>query len=401
MKSKQLLVLVIAAAALGGGGLVVLKNRQADYSRSATDMGGKVLGTFDVNAVAGLRLTQGTNVLNVVKSGDTWTVKERGGYPANFGEIAELVRKFSDLKVAQPQRVGASRLGMLELTRDKATAVELLGSDGKVLKTILLGKKHSRGGGDDSSPFGGGAMPDGRYVMVGDDLASVAVVTDPLNSANPEPKEWVAKDFIKVEQPVFIEVTAAEATNSFQLTRTNELAEWTLTGVKPGEEPDKTKLAAFSSALSGPGFNDVLVNPDLKALGLDQPTEVTLRTTAGFSYKLRVGHPIGEDSYPVQVSVDASLAKERTPGKDEKPEDKAKLDKEFADKLAKQQEKLKAEQSLSKWTFTVSKWTMDSLLKKRGELMTDKKADPNPPAETPASVIDPSKLGIPGLPGAN
>ena len=400
MKSKQLLVLVVAAAALGGGGLLVLKNRQADYSRSTTDMGGKVLGTFDVNAVAGLRLTQGTNILNVLKSGDGWIVKERGGYPANFGEVAELVRKFSDLKVAQPQRVGASQLGRLELTRDTATAVELLGTDGKALKTILLGKKHSKGGAEDSSPFGGGAMPDGRYVMVGDDLSSVAVVTDPLSSANPKPEEWVAKDFIKVEQPVFVEVTAAEATNSFQLTRTNELADWTLTDLKPGEATDKAKLTPFSSALSSPSFNDVLVNPDLSALGLDKPTEVTVRTATGFAYKLRVGHPVGEDSYPVQVGVDASLVKERTPGKDEKPEDKAKLDKEFADKLAKQQEKLKAEQALSKWTFTVSKWSLDSILKKRSELLTDKNAAPNPAGEAPAG-IDPLKLGLPGLPGAN
>lgn len=398
MKSKQLLVLVIAALVLGGGGLMVLNKRQADYSRSTTDMGGKLLGTFDVNAVAGLRLSQGTNVLNVTKSGDGWVVKERGGYPANFGEIAELVRKLSELKVAQPQRVGASRLGMLELSRDTATVVELLGSDGKALKTILLGKKHSKGGAEDNSPFGMGAMPDGRYVMVGNDLASVAVVIDPLSNANPKPEEWVAKEFFKVEQPVFVQVTASEATNSFQLSRTNEFADWTLADLKAGEEADKNKLSPFSSLLNGPSFNDVLVNPDLKALGLDQPVEALVRTAAGFAYKLHIGKPLGEDSYPVQVSVDAALVKERTPGKDEKPEDKAKLDKEFADKLAKQQEKLKAEQALSKWTFTVGKWTLDPLLKKRGELLVDKNAapNPNPAGETPAGGIDPLKFNLPG-----
>ena len=396
MKSKQLLVLIVAALALGGGGLMVLKNRRADYSRSTTDMGGKLLGMFDVNAVTALRLSQGTNVLNVVKSGDGWTVKERGGYPANFGEIAELVRKLSELKVAQPQRVGASRLGLLELTQDTATTVELLGGDGKALKTILLGKKHSKGGAEDSSPFGMGAMPNGRYVMVGNDLASVAVVTDPLSNANPKPEEWVAKEFFKVEQPVSVQVAASEATNSFLLTRTNEFADWTLADLKAGEEADKNKLSPFSSLLNGPSFNDVLVNPDLKALGLDQPIEALVRTATGFAYKLHIGKPLGEDSYPVQVSVDATLVKERTPGKDEKPEDKAKLDKEFAEKLAKQQEKLKAEQALSKWTFTVGKWTLDSLLKKRSELLADKKAEAAPATDTPATVIDPLKLNLPG-----
>ena len=74
-------------------------------------------------------------------------------------------------------------------------------------------------------------------------------------------------------------------------------------------------------------------------------------------------------------------------GKDEKPEDKEKLDKEFKEKLSKQDEKLQAEQALSKWTYTVSKWSVDALLKNRGELLMEKKAA----AATPSA---------PGLPGS-
>jgi Domain of unknown function (DUF4340) len=393
MKSKQLLILIAAALALGGGGLLVLKHRRSDYSSSTTDMGGKLLGAFEVNAVAGLRVSQGSNALNVVKAGDNWVVKERGDYPANFGEVAELVRKLAELKVAQPQRVGPSRLPLLELTKETATTVELLGGDGKTLKTLLLGKKHIRGGVEESSPMGGGGFPDGRYVMVGTDIGSVAVVSDPLTSANPKPDEWIAKDFIKVEQPVFVQVTYAEPTNNFTLTRTNEFADWTLADAKPGEELDKNKASAFSSILSGTSFNDVLVNSDAKALGLDQPTEAVIRTATGFTYKLHIGKPTADDSYPVQVGVDAALVKERLPGKDEKPEDKTKLDKDFADKLAKQQEKLKTEQSYAKWTFTASKWSFDTLLKKRGELLAEKKVEEKKP-DAPAA--DPLKINLPG-----
>ena len=46
------------------------------------------------------------------------------------------------------------------------------------------------------------------------------------------------------------------------------------------------------------------------------------------------------------VAVTAQLPKERTPGKDEKPEDKARLDKEFKDKQKKLEDKLSQEQSL-------------------------------------------------------
>ena len=76
-------------------------------------------------------------------------------------------------------------------------------------------------------------------------------------------------------------------------------------------------------------------------LGLEQPTKATIRTAAGFTYVVKLGQADG-DNYPLQVSVSAELKEQREPGKDEKSEDKAKLDKEFSDQLAKQEEKLKS-----------------------------------------------------------
>ena len=397
MKSKQLVLLFLAAVVLGGGGMLVLRSRQDDYRKSATEMGAKVLGNVDISAVAGVRFKQGTNAVNVVRNGDTWTVRERGDFPANFGDVSEFVRKIADLKVVQPQRVGASRLALLELTPDKGTLVELLGGDGKVLKSLLLGAKHLKTGGAAESQFGGGAFPDGRYIMVGSDLSTVAVVAEPLANANPKPEDWIAKEYVKVEPPVFIEVTHLEATNSFTLTRTNELGDWTLVGAKPGEDLDKNKVSQFGSLLSSPAIDDVKLNPDLKALGLDAPVQATIRTASGFTYKFRIGKGESEDAVPVQVSVDAEFQKERVVGKDEKPEDKAKLDKDFKEHLTKQGEKLKSEQAFAKWTVVMKKWSLDSLLKKRGELLADKTAAAPKPEGVPGlNPLDAIKAAIPG-----
>ena len=397
MKSKHLILLLLLALGLGGGGVLVMRNRQADYSRSATEMGARVLGNVDLSAVAGVRLTQGSNTVNILRTGDAWGVRERSDFPANFGEVSEFVRKLTELKVAQPQRVGASRLGMLELTRETGTIVELLGADGKTLKSLLLGAKHMKSGGASEGPMGGGAWPDGRYVMVGSDLSSVAVVGEPLANANPKPEDWIAKEFVKVEPTVAVSVTFPESTNSFALTRTNELGEWSLTAAKPGEDLDKNKVAAFASLLSAPTFDDVLIKPDLQALGLDHPVEASIRTASGFTYKLRIGKQQGEESHPVQVSVDAVLMKERPAAKDEKPEDKTRFDKEFKDRLAKQEEKLKSEQALGKWTFLMKKWTLEPLLKKRGELFADKKTDDKKADTAPAgNPLDSLKSILPG-----
>lgn len=395
MKSKQLTLLVLAAAVLGGGGLLVLKNRQSEFAQAKTNVGGLLLGSFDVTSVAGLRITQGSNSVNVVKSGDDWVVKERGGYPANFDEVRSLVRKLSELKVTQPVKVGPSRLPMLELTKEAGTQVELLDKDGKTLKSLTLGKQLTAGG-NDNSPFGGGGMPNGRYVQTGTGADNIAVVNDPLSSAKTDGSEWIAKEFIKVEQPISVVVAGSSPTNSFSLTRTNEFADWTLADAKADEQLDKNKLWSFNSLLSSPSFNDLVLNPDLAKLGLQQPTKATIKTAGGFTYEVKLGQPDG-DNYPLQVSVSAELKKEREAGKDEKPEDKAKLDKEFADKLAQQQEKLKAEQAFGKWTYTVSKWTVDALLKGRSELLAEKKDDAAKPA---GSATESLGIELPKIPGA-
>jgi hypothetical protein len=395
MKSKQLTILVLAALVLGGGGLLVLKNRQAEFTESKGNVGGVVLGAFDVNAVAGLRLTQGTNAVNITKAGDDWVVKERGGYPANFDEVRSFVRKLAELKVTQPVKVGASRLPMLELTKDAGTFVEFLDKDGKALKSVTLGKQLSAAGGNDNSPFGGGGgMPNGRYLQTGAGPETVVVVNDPLSSAKTDASEWIAKEFIKVEQPVSVVVAGTTATNRFSLTRTNEFGDWTLADAQPGEDLDKNKLYSFNSLLSSPSFNDLVLAPDLAKLGLDQPTKATIKTAGGFTYEVKLGVADG-DNYPLQVSVSADLKKQREAGKDEKPEDKAKLDKEFADKLSKLDEKLKAEQAFAKWTYTVSKWTVDALLKGRGELLAEKKAEEKKPSGAEALGIE-----LPKIPGA-
>jgi hypothetical protein len=400
MKGKQLLYLVTALLVLGGAGLYLRKQDDARMTGSKVGMGQKVLGTLDINEVAGLRIRAGSNQLNVVREGDIWVVKERGNHAASFSALSEFLRKLDDLKVTRPLELGPSRLAALDLVEpDKGSGVqvELLGTDGKALKSLLLGKPHNRAG-EDPSPFGGGGMANGRYLMVGSDIKTVALVSDPLNNAETRPEEWLDKEFLKVELPTRIEILRAATTNSFTLSRTNEFGEWQLADAGPEEKPDAGKLGVFGSVLSAPTFSDVRINPDLATLGLDKPSIARITTTAGFTYEIKVGTPQANEEYPIQVNVTANLKKERAPAADEKPEDKEKLDKEFKEKLAKLEQKLKTEQAYARWTYMVSKWTIDPILKNRSDLFADKKAEGAPAGEGGL----PPGLNIPGLnlPGA-
>ena len=139
---------------------------------------------------------------------------------------------------------------------------------------------------------------------------------------------------------------------------------------------------------------------------MDNPIVAKLDTFDGFSYAIKIGTKTNEDNYYVNASVSADLPKERTPGKDEKPEDKEKLDKEFKEKISKLDEKLKQEKAFEKWTYLVSKWTVDPLLKERKDLLAEKKEEPKkeenkedkPPLTGAAPDLKPAPL--PPLPVA-
>ena len=147
MNRKQLTLLIVLGAVLGGLGLLAWKKQQQPYVDSTQRMGEKLLGEFDLNAVAHITIKQSKGELNLTKKDDAWTVKERGNYAANFANLSELLRKLWEMKIAQPVKVGPSRLPMLELVapdKGAGTLVELKDAGGKVLKSLLLGAKHTK-----------------------------------------------------------------------------------------------------------------------------------------------------------------------------------------------------------------------------------------------------------------
>jgi hypothetical protein len=380
MNRKQLTLLIVVAAVLGGLGWVAYEKQNKAYKESTQKMGGKVLPNFPLNDVEQLVIKQPGGELHLAKKDDVWVVKERADYPANFNNISDLIRKFWDLKVAKPVKVGPSRLPVLELVppdKGPGTLVEFKDKSGKVVNSVLLGAKSMKESGGDS-PFGGGSFPDGRYLMVGSSLESVSLVTEAFSNVEAKPEDWLNKDWFKVEKLKSVSVTTTNATNNWKLSRESETGEWKLTDAKAGELLDNGKSSGATSALSYPAFNDLATNSAPDATGMDKPIVAKLETFDGFAYTVKVGGKSGEDNHYFQVAVAGSFPKERPPGKDEKPEDKEKLDKEFKDSLSKLEEKLKKDKAFEKWTYVVSKWTVDAFLKERKDLLAEKKEEPKP-----------------------
>lgn len=380
MKTNQILLLIVLVVAVGIGGLVMYKKQGAAWSRGVGE-GGKLIPNLPVGeTLAKITIKEGTNTLTLAKQDNQWRVEERGGYPANYSEISSAVLKLRDLKPVQIEQVGESQLGRLQLLApgagiNAATQVEFADASGKVLSSLLLGKSQMR---EDAqmSQFGGGGYPVGRWVMVDGAKDKVALVSDPLSSFKVSPGDWLSKDFLKVEKIKSISVTYTEATNSWSVSRTSEsVSDWTLANAKEGETLDSAKTSGFGWALSSPSFNDVEVGNESSTLPTDKATLIKLETFDGFTYQLKVGAE-HDGNRPLSFTVGADLPKERVAGADEKPDDKTRLDKEFADSEKKFSDKLTSEQALERWTFLVPNYTLDSLLKHRSELLKTKTEDP-------------------------
>ena len=383
MNRKQFALLLFLLVVVGLAG-VMIYNRQNDFRSSGNrDLGKKLLGDFPYNDVAHIALKQGTNEVNLVKKDQLWRVRERNDYPANYPEISEFLLKLADLKVVSSEPVGASQLPRLALVPGDGTNAALVmdfkDQGDKTIRTLLLGKKHLQKS-NRPSPFGDmgeGGFPDGRYVKVGSGSGTVELVSEPLSNIEPRPEQWLNKDFFKVEKVRSIAVTFPVATNSWKVTRDTETAEWKLSEAKAGEQLDASKTSGLSNPLSAPTFNDVETGPQATTLVADKPTVVTLDTFDNFSYVLNVGQKTN-DSYAMTVTVSAQLPKERTPGKDEKPEDKARLDKEFKENQKKLEDKLAQERPYEKWVYLVSSWTLEPVLKERSQLLLEKKEEAKP-----------------------
>ena len=390
MKGKHLALLLVLVALIGGAGYFLQKDNSSAWDASGSSAGAKVLD-FPINDVARVTIKATGGELNLVKKGEEWTVQERADYPAAFEQVGDLIRKLWELKTVQEVKAGPSQFPRLELVepgKDGAagTVVEFKDKDGKRLAAVLLGKKFMRKGEGMMGADEGFAA--GRYVVpLGG--SKVSLVSETLDSVVVKPESWLKRDFFKVENAKSIKVDGQAETQRWTLTRENATAEWKLADAKPEETLDAAKVSSFATLFANAAFADVLA-PDAKPedTGLDKPATVTIETFDKFVYTLKIGKPNGENQ-PVLLALSADFAKEREPVKDEKPEDKAKLDQEFQATLKRLTDKLAAEKKFEARPYLIAKGTLDQLLKDRAALFAEKKPEP-PPAPAGADVPKPA-----------
>ncbi|MCE9611160.1 MAG: DUF4340 domain-containing protein [Chthoniobacter sp.] len=389
MKGKHLAILLLLVALAGGAGYFLYKDNAATWNAGGTAAGAKILD-FPINDVAQVAIKSTAGELHLVRAADGWTVRERADYPAVGEQVVGLIRKLWELKTVQEVKVGPSQMARLELAEPgkegAGTVVTLQDKDGKKLAALLVGKSHLRkGGGGGMGMFGeNDGFPAGRYVAP---LGStrVSLVSDTLESVAVKPETWLQRDFFRIENLKTVKLEGATPAHHWTLTRESATGDWKLADAKAEENLDAAKAGSVASLFANASFADVLA-PDAKPedTGLDKPATVTFETFDKFTYVLKIGKPIGENQ-PVLIAVTADLPAQREPGKDEKPEDKTKLDQEFQTTRKRLEGKLTAEKKFGARPYLMAKTTLDQLLQDRTALLAEKK--PEPAAGTPKTPV--------------
>jgi Domain of unknown function (DUF4340) len=392
MKRRHIGVLLLLVIILGGAGLILQKQNQSQWSESAAPESGKILD-FPVNDVAQVEIRSATGEVHLEKKNGVWVVAEKGEYPADFQRVSALIRQLWELRPVQQIKVGPSQFGRLELTepgqganaqpaaasqsdaRAVGTVVDLKNENDKTLAKIIVGKRVMAKQNDQEILGRFSGVPIGRYVVAASNGGNASVVNQRLE-VDAQPQSWLKHDFIKIENPESISLAGQTAPKHWILTRSDAKADWKLADARQNEELNKSITGSFSPLLTSLRFTDVLP-PDVKPEenGLDKLEVLSIQTFDRFKYTLKIGKP-ASDAYPVAVSVAADPAKERTPSAEEKPEDKAKLDAQFKNRLQQLEEKAASEKECEKRIYLVPKSSLDPFLKDRANLLAKPSASP-------------------------
>lgn len=379
MNRKQFVIVLIVLGVLGAIGLGLVWQDIAVYRASGAKIGAKLLPKLKIVDVAQVRLQDAKHEVTLVRQEQQWVVQERGGYPASFQEISDLLIKLAELKVTQSEQVGASLWPRVDLAdppkgEGAGTAIEFKDAAGKPLARLVLGKKVLKKDPMNPLPSAKDGVPAGRYVRVDGAGDFVVVVSDPLEKAVAEPGRWLNREFFKAERIRSLAVGQEGGTPRWMIARTEEWGQWRFAA--GGGDLNPSAAVSATNKLSALAFKDVAVNP--KSLATGKPEFIVAATYDGLSYAVRLAKIAKDEDYVLKFTVAGELPKKRAVEKGEKPEEKERRDKEFAEARKRLEVRIAAERALAKWAYVIAGSEVEPLLKSRSEMLAQKRGEQPP-----------------------
>ncbi|MFG0286424.1 MAG: DUF4340 domain-containing protein [Phycisphaerales bacterium JB039] len=199
-----------------------------------------------INDVARITLVQGEERLELSRDQGEWVVASKGGYPARFEPVKELIIGVANLaprerKTANPQlhqRLGLGAPG----EDDEATGVTLLDDSGAEIASVVLGKSTS----------GAGA---GRFVRVAGAEQTWLAAADV--NVRLDPMTWMERELVRLDRARVARVTIDHpGAAPLELVR-DDAGQFAPVDLPPDRQAKSSELSQVAGAASYIGMSDV------------------------------------------------------------------------------------------------------------------------------------------------
>lgn len=389
MKAKSLITLSVLAIILVAAA-IHLSSRET--TTPSTAIGKLLLPDLPVNEIARVTVAGASSTTVVERTAGTWTVRDKFGYPANFGRVRDAMIRLAEIKIGDVRAASEKTRRAIGMTPPGADNLESLtvtleDANGKHHAELLLGKMHMRKARGDAAP-GSSEYPDGRYVSL-DNGATVYVVKETLNDFADQAMGWLENQILHVDEGQITAVTVSgPERETLALTRTNEGSTLTLPGITDAEELDPTKLSSLRNALSYLTFQDIAAPATNEAdRGLEAPVLFEATTAENRRYQLRIGATADGGTRFVRAQVEFVAPPAPDPASSNAVAEVAAIDQARRDT-----EDLN--RKLSPWTYLIPTYKTDAMVVTRIDLVKPKattpaESDPSDPSDAPIAPPQP------------
>jgi len=218
----------------------------------------------ELNSITAVDIRKGstTPAATLQKSGDTWTVAERGGYPADVAKLRKLLTALSDAKIVEEKTSDPARyaaIGVEDMSAPGATGAEVTIIAGSGQQAVIVGK----------------SVGEGSFVRRAGEKTSYSV--EPAITVETDPHFWIDARLIDVPASKIQSIAFKPPSGSgYAVRRPKPDAPFSLEGAPAGRKPlDAEALAPAATTFTGLSAEDVA---PLDGIDFSQPfvTELTL-----------------------------------------------------------------------------------------------------------------------------
>ena len=281
-------LLILWVLALVAGIIVIStkgKNREALSAETSLKQGDSPVTSDDLRGYAGLKFTDSKNTSTLVKKEDAWVVAEENDYPVNLqtlGSAFDIVRELKILQGLPAEPKHWDRFGLnleAEDEADRPRQLSLLDPEGKVAKTIFIGKARESSGGQRGNTAG-------RFVRFSSDDSGVYIVQQDFSQLKAEPTSWISKVLPGIEGILSIAMKPDnELLPPWTVSRPTAVGDFTLEDLVEGLETNTTAVEPLKNLFASSAFTELLSPEEVaKRAVVEDAREITIKTASGISY---------------------------------------------------------------------------------------------------------------------